>query len=444
MKILQHSAFFFTYASRICIDYHDFNDIYFDEFFRLPTESEENKNVGSEDASETTTTTEAITTTNTTDNASAVVNNDNLIESLDQQNSQSNTNPDDNPKLEQFLLDSLAAVVTSSSVSGVTSTLGLGGNGGSNQCSQNANDQGNEMPQLMSILNELLDGSDLSALTNTGGNGDTIQDMEDQEEAYEDDSPRKDDPDEIAKQIVVQRLEEISREEQQLHRKMDFLIRRLYKLVARSTGLHASEEIAGFVEHVARHYRRREKEHKEQNVSKSTSFQQLDATSNLQGSIQPNLTPPLSELPDNILSSPSKSQEPNAKDVIEINNKSVDTLKPVPLSEMKTFLRRIENISTFQSTNLSKQTNAMKYFAKPSSICLNSMSRTMTNAITNNVPRFESEDAEMVDQVSGMLLTEMRIISKNVDSDATASSSGGESADEMIAYNNQYQQPLSM
>jgi hypothetical protein len=370
------------------------------------------------------------------------VNNDNLIESLDQQNSHSNTNNDDNPKLEQLLLDSIAAAVTSSS-SDVQSTLGLGGNGGSSQCSQNANDQGNEMPQLMSILNELLDCSDLSALTNTGGNGDTIQDMEDQEEAYEDDSPRKDDPDEIARQIVVQRLEEISKEEQQLHRKMDFLIRRLYKLMARSTGLHASEEITGFIEHTARHYRRREKELKEHSNA-SKQIQQNDAMSNLQGTNLPNLTPPLSELPDNILSSPSKSQEPNVKDVIETKNLEIPSLQPVPLNEMKLFLRRIENISTTQSTNLNKQTNAMKYFAKPSSSSLNSMSRTMINTFMNNIPRFESDDAEMVDQVSGMLLTEMRIIGKNVDSDATASSSGGESADEMIAYNNQYQQPLSM
>lgn len=394
---------------------------------------------------ETTTTTEAniITTANTTDNASAVVNNDNLIESLDQQNTQHTTNistTDDNPKLEQLLLDSLAAVVTSSSSAGVTSSLCLGGgNGGSNQCSQNSNDPA-EMPQLMSILNELLDGSDLSSLTNTGGNGDTMQDirdMEDQEEAYEDDSPRKDDPDEIDRQLVAQKLEDISRVGEQLHRRMDFLIRRLYKLVARSAGLHASEEIAGFVEHVARHYKRKEKELKEQHASKT---QTNDAT-NFQGSNQI-LSPPPTELPDNILSSPTKSQEPNVKDVID--TKSVDVMKAVPQSELKSFLRRIENISTLQSTNLSKRTYAMKYFTKPSPNNLLSMPKSMMNALTNAVPRFDWDDANVVDQVSGLLETELRIIGKNVDSDATASSSGGESADEMVAYNNQHQQPLSM
>lgn len=389
---------------------------------------------------ETTTTTEpnSITTANTTDNASAVVNNDNLIESLDQQNSQQTTNistTDDNPKLEQLLLDSLAAVVTSSSSAGVTSSLGLGGNGGSTHCSQNSNDPA-EMPQLMSILNELLDGSDLSSLTNTGGNGDTMQDirdMEDQEEAYEDDSPRKDDPDEIEKQLVAQKLGDISRVGEQLHRKMDFLIRRLYKLVARSAGMHASEEIAGFVEHAARHFKRKEKELKEQNASKTS----LNDASNFQGSNQI-LSPPPTELPDNILSSPTKSQEPNVKDVIDTKN--VDVMRAVPQNELKSFLRRIENISTLQSTNLSKRTYAMKYFTKPSSNNLLSMPKSIMNA----VPRFEWDDANTVDQVSGLLETELRIIGKNVDSDATASSSGGESADEMIAYNNQHQHPLSM
>lgn len=410
--------------------------IFFCIFFRLPTESEESKNVGSEDALETSTTSTA--DTNIID-ASAVVNSDNLLESLDQANSQPNSNAcDDNPKLEQLLLDQLvAAAVTSASSTGVTSSLGLlggsgNGSGGSLQCSQNSNDQV-EMPQLMSILNELLDGSDLCALTNNGGNGDTMQelrDMDDQEEAYEDDSPRKDDPDEIERARVAQKLDEISQVEQQLHRKMDFLIRRLYKLVARSSGMHASEEVAGFVEHIARHYKRKEKELKEQTAAKS-------------GDIQGLLTPPESELPENLLSSPQKSHEPNAKDVIDTSF-VLDKLRPVAPGDMKSALRRIESISTMQSTNLSKRTYVAKYFNKPPTSHLMSMSKSMINALTNTVTRFELHDADMVDEVSGLLETELRIIGKNVDSDATASSSGGESADEMIAYNNQQQQPLSM
>lgn len=366
---------------------------------------------------------------------SAVVNNDNLMDSLEQQQTTAGIT-DDTPKLEQFLLEEIAAAVTSSSTS-VTSTMGFqnfGGNGGSSQSSQNIDPP--EMPQLMSILNELLDGQDLSSLANTGGNGDNIQDMVEAEENYEDESPRKDDPEELARLLAQHRLEEISREEQQLQRKMDFLIRRLYKLVARSTGLHASEEITGFLEHIARHSAKKDKEMKE------AKFPCL--TVNLQMSpIQVSTEPPL-----NLLSSPSASQEQsqqqsttNSTDVID--NSDVP-LKPVPLTEMKSFLRRIESLSTMQSTVLNKRTHAMKYFSKPSPNSLNTMTKSEINVSNNTIPRFEPTEVEQIDQVSGLLMSEMRLIEKQIDSDATASSSGGESADEMVAYNNPYQQPLSM
>lgn len=350
------------------------------------------------------------------------------MDSLEQQQTTAATT-DDSPKLEQYLLESIAAAVTSSSTSVTSSTFqNFGGNGGSG--SQNPIDTP-EMPQLMSILNELLDGQDLSSLANTGGNGENMQDIEEGEENYEDDSPRKDDPEELTRLLVQQRHEETSRERQELQRKIDFLIRRLYKLVARSTGLHVSEEIAGFLEHVARHTAKKEKE----------KFPCLAA--NLQ------LSPiaVASEPPINLLSSPSASQEQstllnttNSTDVIEVQ----EPLKPVPISEMKTFFKRIESLSTMQSTKLNKRTHAMKYFSKPPPNGLNSVPKSEVTLSNNTVPRFESKVVEELDQVSGLLMSELRLIEKQIDSDATASSSGGESADEMVAFNNSYQQPLSM
>lgn len=283
------------------------------------------------------------------------------------------------------------------------------------------------MPQLMSILNELLDGQDLTSLVNTGGNGSNLQDMVDQEENYEDDSPQKDDPEELTRMLLQQRIEEKSREQQQLQRKMDFLIRRLYKLVARATGLHASEEIAGFLEHVVRHNKKKEYEFKEQHAS--------------------TILTPLTELPINLLSSPSVSREQAQVQVAANSLESIEpepeeTLKPVPISEMKSFFRRIDSLSTMQSTILNKRANTMKYFTKPSS--LSSLSKSETNVFNNLVVRFDDKDIEQLDQVSGLLMTEMRWIEKQIDSDATASSSGGDSADEMVNYTNHYQQPLSM
>lgn len=286
------------------------------------------------------------------------------------------------------------------------------------------------MPQLMSILNELLDGQDLTSLVNTGGNGGNLQDMVDQEENFEDDSPQKDDPEELTRMLLHQRIEEKSREQQQLQRKMDFLIRRLYKLVARATGLHASEEIAGFLEHAVRHNKKKESELKQQHSPSA-------------------MLTPLTELPVNLLSSPSASREQtqtqnaeNSSDLIE--EALEEHLKPVPIFEMKSFFRKIENLSTMQSTVLNKRAHSMKYFTKPSPNSLSSLSKSETNLFSNIIVRFEDKDIEQLDQVSGLLMSEIRWIEKQIDSDATASSSGGDSADETVAYNNHYQQPLSM
>jgi hypothetical protein len=430
------------------------------------------------------------------------VNSDNLTDSLEQQQQQ-NSNcivpAEDLPKFDQYILDSITAAASTSSTS-ITSTMGFAGynqnycvNGGTSNGTQGSNTSStvvdsHEMPQLLNILNELLDGQDISSLANSGGNGDNIM-VEEQEENYEDDSPRKDDPDEIAKVVIQQRLEGISKEEQQLRRRMDFLIRRLYKLVSRSTGLHVSEEIAGFLEHVARFSKKKEIKEKSHT---STKFPYL-SSANLQPPPVTAVLPPSSELlasptfssepPINLLSSPSTSNpqeqlQQNGKqslppqtnsnttstttnnasnndkdntatiDVIEplIN----DSLKPVPIKEMKSFLRRIDNISSMQSTVLTKRALAFKYFSKSSSTAaasssnLNQTPKVESSFSVSAIPKCEDKDVDQIDQTSGLLMSEMRLIENQIDSDATASSTGGESADEMTAYNNNYQQPLPM
>jgi hypothetical protein len=419
---------------------------------------------------------------------STVVNsNDNLMEDQQQQP------PEDSQKFDQYLLDTITAAVTqSSSSTSITSSMGFPPYNnfcGSNSQNTNSNG-GEEMPQLLNILNELLDGQDITSLANSGGNGGII----DQEENYEDDSPRKDDPDEIARIMAQQKLEEISREEQQIQRRLDFLIRRLYKLLARSTGVHVSEEIASFLEHVARFTKKKDKE-RQMSLSVASKFPFL--TANLQGTSAELLKPPsvTEELPLNILSSPSTStntasagttlltqeQQPqlqpplspqtdkNTTNVIEpslIKKEPVvlvveeEPPKPVPMHEMKSFLRRIENISNMQSTALNKRGLAFKFFTKSSSNNLNQMSslaskryhhhQEIGGSSSNNnfkvcaIPKLADGDVDEVEQTSGLLMTEMRLIQNQIDSDATASSTGGESADEMVPYNNQYQQPLSM
>lgn len=441
----------------------------------LPKETE-TKSSGSDDTSTSSTTAAAATDIIATE-VSTVVNScdNNLL--VDEQNSI--VQIEDSPKFDQYLLESIAAAVTSST--SITSSMGFP-NYSSAGNSQSTNNDPHEMPQLLNILNELLDGQDITSLANSGGNGDNMQDID--EENYEDDSPRKDDPDEISKMLAQQKLEEINRKEQQIQRKVDFMIRRLYKLVARSTGLHVSEEVAGFLEHVARFTRKKEKE-KQLNSSVSSKFPYL--TANLQGTTSELLkSPPVtSEPPLNLLSSPTTSQEnhqqPLSPEIVaavveQIPHtaptnvieppiiKEEDPPKPVPIHEMKSFLRRIDNISSLQSTALNKRGLAFKYFTKSSSNNLNQTSSLSSSSKTHHhhhnnesssssnsnnfkvsaIPKFSDVDVDQFEQTSGRLMTEMRLIEHQIDSDATASSTGGESADEMIPYNNQYQQPLSM
>jgi len=61
-----------------------------------------------------------------------------------------------------------------------------------------------------------------------------------------------------------------------------------------------------------------------------------------------------------------------------------------------------------------------------------------------SLPKLSAETKEDIERVSGQLYTQLHMVESAMDSDVTASSSGGESCDEMVSYNNQHQQPLSM
>lgn len=372
---------------------------------RLPKESEPSKN-------------------NESDGTSAVVNNDGIMEQIP-------SCSDDSPKLEQLLMDSLAAASSTSAISNIGFP-----NFGANSAAIQSTSETPEMPQLMSILNELLDGQDLTTLANTGGNGDNMQDMVDQEENYEYDSPRKDDPEEFTRLLVQQRLEEIRKNERNLQRKMEFYVRRLYKVVARSTGHHASEEITEFLEQVAR-----QNKSKEIDVMTIIGSKFPCLTANLQGVPLAMPGTPTLELDKSSLSPPFHS---SSKGESGLKEQPLEVLKPVPVREMKSFLRRVESLSSMQSTMSNKRAHSMKYFTKPSMNSLSAMTKSETNLFSSTLLRFKDNDIEKLDQVSGLIMSEMRLIENQIDSDATASSSGGESADEMVSYNNHYQQSLPM
>lgn len=79
-----------------------------------------------------------------------------------------------------------------------------------------------------------------------------------------------------------------------------------------------------------------------------------------------------------------------------------------------------------------------RYFGSGSS------DRTATVPSGQDAVEISADVRVEVEKVAGQLHTQFRMVENAMDSDVTASSSGGESCDEMVSYNNPHQQPLSI
>ncbi|XP_063703878.1 KAT8 regulatory NSL complex subunit 1 [Culicoides brevitarsis] len=213
---------------------------------------------------------------------------------------------------------------------------------------------------------------------------------------------------------------DIEKRRQQMQRKCDFLLRRLRKLQARYMTQHASEEIVGLIEHCHRFNRRKERE--------------------IALGVKPT---PL--LPDILpyQPPPGTSTSGSASDA---------KLMPVSGSAIRNIIKKLEQTATNQKATYSKRQLGVKYFQSSQEATRNSVPPNAPGAIraptsANNfscVHRFEDKVIDQVDQVAGLLHAELRMVERAIDSDATASSSGGESADEMIVYSNTTQQNVQI
>ncbi|XP_078033791.1 non-specific lethal 1 [Augochlora pura] len=174
-------------------------------------------------------------------------------------------------------------------------------------------------------------------------------------------------------------------------RRCAFLLRRLRKLQARIIGRHVAEENTGVLE-LAHH------------GVKKYLFQELVNIS-------------------------SKS---NVRNFPEIN------------SSLNSFLQKIEKMCVAQSNNVNRQRLCCRYFGGGSRDSLGSTSGTNSNRQpVFGTPQIKVKGDE-VENMAGPLATQLHIVESNLDSDCTASSSGGESCDEMQSFNNPHQQHLSI
>ncbi|KAL7727291.1 hypothetical protein ACLKA6_016043 [Drosophila palustris] len=223
---------------------------------------------------------------------------------------------------------------------------------------------------------------------------------------------------------------ELEQQQHVLVRKIDFLLRRMRKFQVRQMCRHASDEVAGILEWSARY-------------------------SNKAAPGAPVRSAKLTEQEDTVLS--IVSGRPGSSFWEE------QIKQPLPATQMSNVIRHIETAARKQqichtigggSASLASSSSWYSSVAQPGK-----RSRKLQNmdAIASNntdaivmprpdeiVPNYDNYVTSELTHVAGLLHTEMREVQNAIDSDATESSSGGESADEMVNYNNSQQLSLSI
>ncbi|XP_053671404.1 uncharacterized protein LOC128721654 [Anopheles nili] len=229
-----------------------------------------------------------------------------------------------------------------------------------------------------------------------------------------------------------------------MQRKQDFLARRLSKIKARYMGQHVSEEIAGLYEYTLRYWKKCEKENAKQmhNNNSRAGGNIHYGTSTLAGDsgCWPDIIP---------FQAPPPDQTP-------------EKLKPISANALKTFSKRLESISNTICSVQSHRVMNNRYFHGVSNAPAAGTSRSVSSMtsgtsgwtgsekskefanISNTIPMFEQPATQELEQTAGMLYAELRQVQETIDSDATLSSSGGESADESMPYVNALQEPLAI
>lgn len=198
---------------------------------------------------------------------------------------------------------------------------------------------------------------------------------------------------------------DLQKKHSKLERKLEFILRRLRKMQTKHMGQHISEEIAGVYEHVHRTLRR----------TKDNSV-----------TIQPQL-----EF--------TKQSEPNV--CASRGETTSEKLKPISQTSAKNLVRKLEMSANIQANAAGRQRQTTRYFGS-GSIEPSSVRSALVGATI--IPQWTPECKHELQRVTGILHTETRLVQEQLDSEATVSSSGGESCDEMQTYNNTHQQYLAM
>nr|CAD7199563.1 unnamed protein product [Timema douglasi] len=188
-----------------------------------------------------------------------------------------------------------------------------------------------------------------------------------------------------------ERIEEAHKRQFELERRCERLLRRLRKYQARVMGKHVAEEVTSLLEFVQRTIR----------------------------------TTPHREGGDVNSSEGAGSSKTDGKG-----------------SPLMGLLRKLDMISQQQAAVSARHHVINKYFGSGSSD--RSPSSHGQPYGLRTLPRLTTETKLELEHVSGRMHTQLKLVETSMDSDATASSSGGESCDEMQAFNNHHQVHVSM
>lgn len=187
-------------------------------------------------------------------------------------------------------------------------------------------------------------------------------------------------------------LKEIKRRQIKIERKLDFLRRRAHKFQSRLLGHQVSCEISGIYENVY-----------------------------------------------TVLKKP--------KDIFELNSPRLSCeniagiMKVFSSNCVKNLIRKLEMTSIMQANSLTQQKVNSKYFGS------GSVEFPLLKSISSgtiNVMPWQIDEKGDLHKIANQLKTQLFLSQKEVDSEVTDSSSGGESCDEMQSYNNPHQQYLSV
>jgi len=132
------------------------------------------------------------------------------------------------------------------------------------------------------------------------------------------------------------------------------------------------------------------------------------------------------------------------QELVNIGSKSNVRNFPEISGSLHSFLQKIEKMCVAQSNSVNRQ-RVCRYFGGGSrdNVGVGTSGNNGNRQPVFGTPQVKL-NGEEVENVAGSLSTQLHIVESNLDSDCTASSSGGESCDEMQTFNNTQQQRLSM